>query len=181
MTDRHCDLMKQGFMRGIKPKKQKKQLSDEEWKASLGEAAKGRYGPGYFDDGDANSSEEPQAMTDIANLIERLNIMSGMLRMGERIAFGSDADALEEAATALQELQKEISNDQEFRLTIDREWKAKLDHVKAKRDELQKEVERLNLIHSRSKSAWFDGNPPSASGHGDTIEDLLRKLLEREP
>jgi hypothetical protein len=45
-------------------------------------------------------------LKDNDKLIERLNIMSGMLQMGERIAFGSDAALLSEAATALRELQE---------------------------------------------------------------------------
>lgn len=41
---------------------------------------------------------------DHSALIERLEVMSGMLTMGDRIAFGSDAALMTEAAAALRDL-----------------------------------------------------------------------------
>lgn len=41
---------------------------------------------------------------DHSALIERLEVMSGMLTMGERIAFGSDAALMTEAAEAIRDL-----------------------------------------------------------------------------
>jgi hypothetical protein len=45
--------------------------------------------------------------TETADLVRRLRVKAGMLRMGERIAFGSDADALEDAADAIERLTRE--------------------------------------------------------------------------
>jgi hypothetical protein len=42
--------------------------------------------------------------TETADLVRRLRTKAGMLRMGEPIAWGSDADALEEAADAIEAL-----------------------------------------------------------------------------
>ena len=42
--------------------------------------------------------------TDIADLVRRMRIKADMLRMGEPIAFGSGADALDEAADAIEAL-----------------------------------------------------------------------------
>jgi hypothetical protein len=39
-----------------------------------------------------------------ADLVGRLRVKAAMLRLGERIAFGSDADALEGAADAIEAL-----------------------------------------------------------------------------
>ena len=44
---------------------------------------------------------------DTADQVKRLRIKSDMLRMGEPIAFGSDADALDEAADAIERLTRE--------------------------------------------------------------------------
>lgn len=44
---------------------------------------------------------------EIAELVKRLEIMSGMLRMCEPIAFGTDADLMVEAATDLKRLEAE--------------------------------------------------------------------------
>lgn len=49
----------------------------------------------------------PETAPARAELIERLRIKSAMLRMSEPIAFGSDADALDEAADALSTLLQE--------------------------------------------------------------------------
>ena len=45
--------------------------------------------------------------TDTADQVKRLRIKSDMLRMGEPIAFGSDADALGSAADTIERLTKE--------------------------------------------------------------------------
>jgi hypothetical protein len=45
--------------------------------------------------------------TDTTDQVKRLRIKVGMIRMGERIAFGSDADALDEAADTIERLTKE--------------------------------------------------------------------------
>ena len=45
--------------------------------------------------------------TDTADLVRRMRVKADMLRMGEPIAFGSDADALEDAAEAIERLTRE--------------------------------------------------------------------------
>jgi hypothetical protein len=45
--------------------------------------------------------------TETADLGSRLRLKAAMLRLGERIAFGSDADALEDAADAIAKLTRE--------------------------------------------------------------------------
>ena len=45
--------------------------------------------------------------TDTADLVRRLRTKAGMLRMGEPITFGSDADALDDAADTIERLTRE--------------------------------------------------------------------------
>lgn len=52
-------------------------------------------------------SDVDKAKADTADLASRLRLKAAMLRLGERIAFGSDADALEDAADAIAELTRE--------------------------------------------------------------------------
>lgn len=52
-------------------------------------------------------SDVDKAKADTADLASRLRVKAAMLRLGERIAFGSDADALEDAADAIAELTRE--------------------------------------------------------------------------
>ena len=60
-------------------------------------------------------------MTDHSALIERLEVMSGMLTMGDRIAFGSDAALMTEAAAALRDQQSKM---QMMQARLDR-WEPK--------------------------------------------------------
>jgi len=48
--------------------------------------------------------------TDTAEHVRRLRIKADMLRMGEPIAFGSDADALDEAADAIERLTRDLQS-----------------------------------------------------------------------
>jgi len=52
-------------------------------------------------------SDVDKAKADTADLASRLRLKAAMLRLGERIAFGSDADALEDAADSIAELTRE--------------------------------------------------------------------------
>jgi len=53
------------------------------------------------------TDEQVQGLRDGASLTKRLEIKAAMIRMGEPIAWGSDADALEEAADTIERLTRE--------------------------------------------------------------------------
>lgn len=74
----------------------------------------------------------PQPEGETAELVERLRIKAAMLRMGEPIAFGSDADAIETAADAITSLSQRLAG------------------VEAERDAARKQAGDYERLHAEA-------------------------------
>ena len=98
---------------------------------------------------------------DVTDLLTRARNMSGMLRMCEKISFGSDADVIDELTAEVERLQGELSAALKWR---DAENKA-LTVEYGKVQKMQTEIDRLRphyqsnslLDHGRRQMLdWFE-------------------------
>ena len=100
-------------------------------------------------------------------LVDRLRIKADMLRMGEPIAYGSDAVVLEEAASLIQSLSARLE-------AVERERDEKLYRAESNRDDWRERARSADATIAKMREA-LDGVLAAikiAQGAGSTAADI---------
>ena len=129
----------------------------------------------------SNLKEATMAETDVKGLLERASIKAGMLRMGEPVAFGSDAAMIEELAEALVDLSNDNDRFIEGQVLMQKEIKDLRAALSGTREAGEPVAEITQECRYCANTGWFYGEPDLRMMCGCAFGKLREEITATPP